>query len=218
MNNFLASGGDGFSVFNQCTDQLGGEVDLDALVRYFMAHSPGLAAEPQNRIKRLGVERACSNAARRARREAGPLVFPGYTGRLPMAPDIVDTTDSPARGGRLGRPAPTASSSPTTTRPSRRSTRGRSCTAPSCASTRTRCSSTSATSPRASSRSPSSRSGARSTRPTRSALGDEIDALVLTKEDAEGRLILSKKRARFELAWKTIEAGRRERRAGHRHA
>jgi small subunit ribosomal protein S1 len=37
------------------------------------------------------------------------------------------------------------------------------------------------------------------------ALGDEIDALVLTKEDAEGRLILSKKRARFELAWKTIE-------------
>src|SRR5256714_2471006 len=36
-------------------------------------------------------------------------------------------------------------------------------------------------------------------------LGDEIDALVLTKEDAEGRLILSKKRARFELAWKQIE-------------
>ena len=38
------------------------------------------------------------------------------------------------------------------------------------------------------------------------ALGEEIDALVLTKEDAEGRLILSKKRARFELAWKAIEA------------
>ncbi len=36
-------------------------------------------------------------------------------------------------------------------------------------------------------------------------VGDEIDALVLTKEDAEGRLILSKKRARFELAWKKIE-------------
>ena len=36
-------------------------------------------------------------------------------------------------------------------------------------------------------------------------LGDEIDALVLTKEDAEGRLILSKKRARVELAWKNIE-------------
>src|ERR687887_2824685 len=36
-------------------------------------------------------------------------------------------------------------------------------------------------------------------------IGDEIDALVLTKEDAEGRLILSKKRARFEIAWKQIE-------------
>jgi small subunit ribosomal protein S1 len=36
-------------------------------------------------------------------------------------------------------------------------------------------------------------------------LGDEIDALVPTKEDAEGRLILSKKRARFEMAWKRIE-------------
>jgi small subunit ribosomal protein S1 len=38
------------------------------------------------------------------------------------------------------------------------------------------------------------------------ALGEEIDALVMQKEDAEGRLILSKKRARFELAWKAIEA------------
>jgi small subunit ribosomal protein S1 len=36
-------------------------------------------------------------------------------------------------------------------------------------------------------------------------VGDEIDALVLTKEDSDGRLILSKKRARFELAWKEIE-------------
>jgi small subunit ribosomal protein S1 len=36
-------------------------------------------------------------------------------------------------------------------------------------------------------------------------VGEEIDALVLTKEDTEGRLILSKKRARFELAWKRIE-------------
>jgi small subunit ribosomal protein S1 len=36
-------------------------------------------------------------------------------------------------------------------------------------------------------------------------VGDDIAALVLTKEDAEGRLILSKKRARFELAWKAIE-------------
>src|SRR5881409_2940885 len=36
-------------------------------------------------------------------------------------------------------------------------------------------------------------------------VGDEIAALVMTKEDAEGRLILSKKRARFEIAWKAIE-------------
>src|SRR3954453_11055031 len=36
-------------------------------------------------------------------------------------------------------------------------------------------------------------------------VGDDIAALVLTKEDAEGRLILSKKRARFEIAWKAIE-------------
>src|SRR3954471_16740164 len=36
-------------------------------------------------------------------------------------------------------------------------------------------------------------------------IGDEIDALVMTKEDAEGRLILSKKGARFEIAWKAIE-------------
>jgi small subunit ribosomal protein S1 len=37
-------------------------------------------------------------------------------------------------------------------------------------------------------------------------LSEEIDALVLTKEDSEGRLVLSKKRARFEKAWRRIEA------------
>src|SRR5581483_11835076 len=37
-------------------------------------------------------------------------------------------------------------------------------------------------------------------------VGQEIDALVLQKEDADGRLILSKKRARFEKAWRRIEA------------
>jgi small subunit ribosomal protein S1 len=36
-------------------------------------------------------------------------------------------------------------------------------------------------------------------------VGDEIDALVLTKEDKDGRLILSKKRAQYERAWGTIE-------------
>src|SRR5215210_5535561 len=37
-------------------------------------------------------------------------------------------------------------------------------------------------------------------------LGEEVDALVLTKEDQDGRLMLSKKRARFEKAWRRIEA------------
>jgi small subunit ribosomal protein S1 len=37
-------------------------------------------------------------------------------------------------------------------------------------------------------------------------LGEQVDALVLTKEDQEGRLLLSKKRARFEKAWRKIEA------------
>ena len=46
------------------------------------------------------------------------------------------------------------------------------------------------------------------------AVGEEIDALVMTKEDAEGRLILSKKRARFELAWKAIEGAAESGRAG----
>jgi small subunit ribosomal protein S1 len=36
-------------------------------------------------------------------------------------------------------------------------------------------------------------------------LGEEVDALVLVKEDPDGRLIISKKRARFEKAWRKIE-------------
>ena len=53
MNSFLATGGDGFSVFNEGTDQLGGDVDIDALAVYFAAQktvSPGAA----NRITRTG--------------------------------------------------------------------------------------------------------------------------------------------------------------------
>ncbi|MCH1489816.1 MAG: 30S ribosomal protein S1 [Ilumatobacteraceae bacterium] len=37
-------------------------------------------------------------------------------------------------------------------------------------------------------------------------LGESIEALVLTKEDKEGRLVLSKKRAQYERAWGDIEA------------
>jgi small subunit ribosomal protein S1 len=36
-------------------------------------------------------------------------------------------------------------------------------------------------------------------------MGDEIEALVLTKEDKDGRLVLSKKRAQYERAWGDIE-------------
>jgi 5'-nucleotidase len=52
MNNFMADGGDGYSVFRTCTAPLGGEVDIDAFARYLQAHSP-LAPPPLNRITRL---------------------------------------------------------------------------------------------------------------------------------------------------------------------
>jgi small subunit ribosomal protein S1 len=41
-------------------------------------------------------------------------------------------------------------------------------------------------------------------------VGDRVEALVLQKEDKEGRLILSKKRAQYERAWGEIE-GKKER-------
>ena len=41
-------------------------------------------------------------------------------------------------------------------------------------------------------------------------VGDEVEALVLQKEDKEGRLILSKKRAQYERAWGTIEKVKEE--------
>ena len=37
-------------------------------------------------------------------------------------------------------------------------------------------------------------------------LGEDLEALVLQKEDKDGRLILSKKRAQYERAWGTIES------------
>jgi len=41
-------------------------------------------------------------------------------------------------------------------------------------------------------------------------VGDDIEALVLQKEDKEGRLILSKKRAQYERAWGQIEKVKEE--------
>ena len=52
MNSFLATGGDGFTVFDEGTDQLGGDVDIDALEAYFAASSP-VAPGPADRITRL---------------------------------------------------------------------------------------------------------------------------------------------------------------------
>jgi 5'-nucleotidase len=48
MNSFLATAKDGFTVFDSSTNQLGGEVDLDALLN----NSP-VVPGPQNRIRRL---------------------------------------------------------------------------------------------------------------------------------------------------------------------
>jgi 5'-nucleotidase len=52
MSSYLSTGGDGFTVFMQGTDQLGGDIDVDALVDYFRAHSP-VRPGPQNRILRI---------------------------------------------------------------------------------------------------------------------------------------------------------------------
>jgi 5'-nucleotidase len=54
VNNFLADGGDGFTVLREGTDRLGGAVDLDALEAYFAAHVP-VAPGPRNRILRAGA-------------------------------------------------------------------------------------------------------------------------------------------------------------------
>jgi 5'-nucleotidase len=51
MNNFLATGGDGFTVFNEGTSPLGGAVDLDAFVAYFGTFgSAGIPVPPLDRI------------------------------------------------------------------------------------------------------------------------------------------------------------------------
>jgi 5'-nucleotidase len=53
VNNFMADGGDGYSVFTRCTNPLGGEVDLDAFTRYVGKHSP-VAPPPLERITKVG--------------------------------------------------------------------------------------------------------------------------------------------------------------------
>jgi 5'-nucleotidase len=53
VNNFMADGGDNYTVFRSCTDPLGGDVDLDAFARYLGAHRP-LAPPTLNRISKVG--------------------------------------------------------------------------------------------------------------------------------------------------------------------
>jgi 5'-nucleotidase len=52
MNNFIADGGDGFSVFKAGTDRVAGAIDVDAFADYVGARSP-LAAPAAARITRL---------------------------------------------------------------------------------------------------------------------------------------------------------------------
>jgi 5'-nucleotidase len=53
VNNFMADGGDNYTVFRACTEPLGGDIDLDAFARYLGAHSP-VSPPPLNRIERVG--------------------------------------------------------------------------------------------------------------------------------------------------------------------
>lgn len=51
-NNFLAAGGDGFTVFTGGTNQVGGPIDLDALIAYAQSHNP-LPVPAGGRVTRL---------------------------------------------------------------------------------------------------------------------------------------------------------------------
>ncbi|MBI2381690.1 MAG: bifunctional metallophosphatase/5'-nucleotidase [Gammaproteobacteria bacterium] len=53
MNSFLATGGDGFTVFAAGTERLGGALDVDAFEDYFKAKSPLSPATLLNRIERV---------------------------------------------------------------------------------------------------------------------------------------------------------------------
>jgi len=50
MNNFMATGGDGYTVFNEGTNALGGAQDIDALVAYFAANPSGVGVPALDRI------------------------------------------------------------------------------------------------------------------------------------------------------------------------
>ncbi len=52
VNNFMADGGDGYTVLPSGADRLGGDVDIDALEKYFTARGV-VAPGPRNRITQI---------------------------------------------------------------------------------------------------------------------------------------------------------------------
>ena len=76
VNNFLADGGDGFTVLREGTDRLGGAIDLDALAAYLSlpAHEPSrrgrATASPSGR-RRLDTQAAGTIHPVTARRSTG---------------------------------------------------------------------------------------------------------------------------------------------------
>ena len=52
VNSYLAGGGSEFSVLEEGTERVGGDIDVDALVAYF-AKAGTVAPGPQDRITRL---------------------------------------------------------------------------------------------------------------------------------------------------------------------
>jgi 5'-nucleotidase len=53
VNSFLADGGDNFAVLRDGTNRLGGDVDLDAVEKYFSANPAGVPPGPRDRIVRV---------------------------------------------------------------------------------------------------------------------------------------------------------------------
>ena len=53
VNNFLADGGDNYTVFRQGTNRFLGNVDTDAFENYLVANPGGISPGPQDRIVRV---------------------------------------------------------------------------------------------------------------------------------------------------------------------
>jgi len=70
VNNFLSTGGDGFTVFKRGTSTLGGAQDIDALSAYMAgfdvltghaAYDPTAAARQNPRVTRVDAGTSCPN-------------------------------------------------------------------------------------------------------------------------------------------------------------